>query len=120
MAELLTLSLLGFFIAFAIGLTGVGAGTLTAPILILLGFDPTKAVGSALTFSATVKFPAALLHALHGNLDYSLLKRMLLGGIPGILTGSYLLLKLSLSQDLKNLLLLIIGFTILFFTFLRG
>ncbi|MFN3598539.1 MAG: sulfite exporter TauE/SafE family protein [Aquificaceae bacterium] len=114
MAELLTFSLLGLFIAFAIGLTGVGAGTLTAPILILLGFDPTKAVGSALTFSAVVKLPAGLLHALYGNLDYSLLKRMLLGGIPGVFTGSYLLSKLSLSQGLKNLLLLIMGFTILF------
>jgi len=90
-ADLLGLLLLGFFIAFAIGLTGVGAGTLTAPTLILLGFDPAKAVGSALLFSTLVKLPAGLFHMLYKNLDYKTLRTMLLGGLPGVFTGSYLL-----------------------------
>lgn len=57
---MLEYSLLGFFIAFAIGLTGVGAGTLTAPVLILLGLNPAQAVGSALSFSTLVKLPGFL------------------------------------------------------------
>jgi uncharacterized membrane protein YfcA len=51
--------LLGFLIAFAIGVTGVGAGTVTAPLLILaLGLPPEVAVGTALLFGFLVKVPA--------------------------------------------------------------
>jgi uncharacterized membrane protein YfcA len=105
---------LGFFIAFAIGLTGVGAGTLTAPLLILLGLDPAKAVGSALAFSTVVKFPAMLTHALYKNLDYKTLLLMLLGGVPGTLVGSLLLTLFHNLLGLKKILLLVIGITIVF------
>ena len=117
--DVIGLALFGFFIAFAIGLTGVGAGTLVAPTLIILGLDPAKAVGSALTFSAIVKIPAGIFHILHKNIDPKILKSMLLGGLPGVAIGSYLLSKLALIQGLKNLILLIIGFTILFSIFLN-
>lgn len=112
-ADFLGFFLLGLFIAFAIGLTGVGAGTLTAPILILLGFDPAKTVGSALLFSTLVKFPACLFHMLYKNLDYKTLRIMLLGGLPGVFTGSYILSELSSVQAFKKTLLFIIGLTIL-------
>jgi len=112
-ADLLGLLLLGFFIAFAIALTGVGAGTLTAPTLILLGFDPAKAVGSALLFSTLVKLPAGLFHMLYKNLDYKTLRTMLLGGLPGVFTGSYLLSEIFSFQAFKKTLLFIIGQTIL-------
>jgi uncharacterized membrane protein YfcA len=105
---------LGFFIAFAIGLTGVGAGTLTAPLLILLGLDPAKAVGSALAFSTVVKLPAMLTHALYKNLDYKTLLLMLLGGVPGTLLGSFLLTLFHTPLGLKKILLLVIGITIVF------
>jgi uncharacterized membrane protein YfcA len=105
---------LGFFIAFAIGLTGVGAGTLTAPLLILLGLDPAKAIGSALAFSTVVKLPAMLTHALYKNLDYKTLLLMLLGGVPGTLLGSLFLTLFHTPLGLKNILLLVIGITIVF------
>jgi uncharacterized membrane protein YfcA len=105
---------LGFFIAFAIGLTGVGAGTLTAPLLILLGLDPAKAVGSALAFSTAVKFPAMLTHALYKNIDYKTLLLMLSGGVPGTLLGSLFLKLLHDPSGLKKILLLIIGITVIF------
>jgi uncharacterized membrane protein YfcA len=47
--------LLGFVIALMISLTGVGAGSMTTPLLILLlGVAPATAVGTALTFGAIV------------------------------------------------------------------
>ena len=49
--------ILGFLIAFAVGLTGVGAGSITAPVLILFfHMKPAVAVGTALSFSAAIKF----------------------------------------------------------------
>ncbi|ADC89745.1 protein of unknown function DUF81 [Thermocrinis albus DSM 14484] len=107
-------AIFGFFIAFAIGLTGVGAGTLTAPLLILLGLDPAKAVGSALAFSTVVKFPAVLAHAVYKNLDYKTLLLMLVGGVPGTLLGSLLLTLFHDPSRLKKILLLVIGITVIF------
>jgi len=47
---------LGFVIAVAIALTGVGAGSLTTPLLILLlGIPAKESVGTALIFGAVVK-----------------------------------------------------------------
>jgi len=48
--------LLGFGIAALIAMTGVGAGTITAPLLILFLHLPVEAaVGTALAYSAAVK-----------------------------------------------------------------
>ena len=48
--------LIGFFIAALIAMTGVGAGTITAPMLILFLHVPVpEAVGTALVYSAAVK-----------------------------------------------------------------
>ena len=45
--------LLGFAIAVAIGMTGVGGGVITAPALILLlGMPPLEAVTTSLVFAA--------------------------------------------------------------------
>jgi len=47
---------LGFLIAVAIGITGVGAGIITAPVLILFfHVTPAYAVGTALAFGVAVK-----------------------------------------------------------------
>jgi uncharacterized membrane protein YfcA len=55
---------LGFVIALAISLTGVGAGSMTTPLLILLlGVSPTTAVGTALSFGAIVKLASVPFYA---------------------------------------------------------
>ena len=72
--------LLGFLIAFAIGVTGVGAGTVTAPLLILaLGLPPEVAVGTALLFGFLVKVPAGAVYLLRRQVDARALLRLLLG-----------------------------------------
>ncbi|GAB5602248.1 sulfite exporter TauE/SafE family protein [Thermus sp. FJN-A] len=102
--------LLGFFIAFAIGVTGVGAGTVTAPLLILaLGLPPEVAVGTALLFGFLVKVPAGGVYLLRGQVDPKALFRLLLGGIPGVLLGSLLLAQL---KGAKDLVLLLVGLTV--------
>ena len=62
--------LAGFLIAMVIALTGVGAGTITAPVLILfLGVPASAAVGTALTYSATVKLIVAAAQILRRNVN---------------------------------------------------
>ena len=58
---------IGFIIAVFIALTGVGAGTITTPLLILfLGVPASVAVSTGLMFSAAVKLvlvPSQIAHA---------------------------------------------------------
>ncbi len=84
--------LLGFAIAVAISLTGVGAGTLTTPLLILLlRVPPAAAVGTALAFAALVKIASVPFYAARRQVNFNVLKLLLLGGLPGVIIGSLFL-----------------------------
>jgi uncharacterized protein len=86
----------GFFIAAVIALTGVGAGTITAPVLILfLGVPADVAVGTALTYSALVKLVVAPVQIVRRQVDYRVLGSMLVGGLPGVVIGSILFAKIA-------------------------
>ncbi len=87
---------LGFMIAVAIGVTGVGAGVITAPVLILfLHVPPVRAVGTALVFSTAVKLLVVPMQIYRKQVDYRVLGYLLAGGIPGVLAGSLILAKLN-------------------------
>jgi uncharacterized membrane protein YfcA len=104
--------IVGFFIALAIGITGVGAGSITAPVLILF-FHQTApdAVTTALVFGTVVKLIATPFYMARGQVNYRILGYLVLGGLPAVLAGSFLLQ----SMDKKNLnapVLLIVGITV--------
>src|SRR5215510_2402993 len=115
-------TLAGFLIATTIGLTGIGGGVLTAPVLLLfLGLPAPQAVGTALVFVAIVKLFAAPMFIVRKQVDYRILRRLLIGGLPGAIIGSAILSRLNHS-GLNNLMLIMLGFTIVFSaaaTFLR-
>jgi hypothetical protein len=82
---------LGFLIAFVIAITGVGAGTITAPMLILLLHVPVAiSVGLALAYSTIVKAVVVPVQIVRGQVAWRVLGIMLLGGIPGVVAGSLL------------------------------
>lgn len=81
----------GFIIAVIISLTGVGAGTITAPLLILvLRVSPGIAVGTALAYSAIVKLIVVPAQIVRRQVNYKVLAFMLAGGLPGVVIGSLL------------------------------
>jgi uncharacterized membrane protein YfcA len=99
---------IGFFIALFIALTGVGAGTITVPVLVLfLGVPAPIAVGIGLMFSTAVKLILVPAQIVRRNVVWRTLGFMVLGGIPGVLIGSYFLKHLVTigSQNLLNALL---------------
>ncbi len=100
---------IGFFIALFIALTGVGAGTITVPVLVLfLGVPAPVAVGIGLTFAAAVKLILAPAQIARRNVAWRTLGFMLLGGVPGVLVGSFFLRHL-ISTGSANLLNAILG-----------
>lgn len=106
--------ILGFFISFAIALTGVGAGTITAPVLILfLGIEPSVAIGTALLFSVMAKIPVGILYQFRKLVNSPVLFRMCWGGIPGVLIGSVLLNSLNKDESLRSTIVTVIGVIVL-------
>lgn len=101
--------LVGFLIALFIALTGVGAGTITVPILVLfLNVPAAIAVSIGLMFSATVKFFLVPVHLVRGTVSWRTLGWMLLGGVPGVLIGS-LLLRHLVNVGSQNILNSVLG-----------
>lgn len=82
---------LGFLIAFVIAITGVGAGTITAPLLILVLHVPVAvSVGTALAYSTVVKAVVVPAQIVRRTVSWRVLGVMLLGGLPGVIFGSLL------------------------------
>jgi uncharacterized protein len=86
---------------------------ITAPVLILfMHVPPAKAVGTALAFSVAVKMLVVPMQIYRKQVDYKVLGYMLLGGLPGVLGGSYLLARLS-TKGSQGILYAALGSTIM-------
>lgn len=105
-------SILGLVIGFLVGVTGTGGGALLTPLLILLGWaPPTIAVGTDLVWSTVTKAAGGFIHWRQGTVDFSIVKRLALGSIPGALVGLALLahLRSSGTQSSDHLVLRMLG-----------
>lgn len=101
--------LIGLIIALFITLTGVGAGTITVPILVLfLGVPAPVAVSIGLMFAAVVKLILVPAQIVRGNVSWRTLGYMLLGGVPGVLIGSFILKRLMTAGS-ENVINAILG-----------
>lgn len=112
-------SILGFFIALVVGLVGAGGGPLTVPMLVLvLGRSASESVGTSLAFVFLTKLFASPLYIFRKSVNWRVLGLMLLGGLPGLLLGSWILLHLSKSAA-EPIVLPLVGVTISGLAFLR-
>lgn len=106
--------IIGFVIAVVIALTGVGAGVITAPLLILFLHIPVGvAVSTALAFSAIVKLIVVPVQVIRRQVNYRVLGLMLIGGLPGVIIGSVLFKYVS-AQGRCSVLYFVLGAIILF------
>src|SRR5579862_3692804 len=85
---------LGFVIAVFIALTGVGAGSLTTPLLILLlGMPAKQCVGTALIFGTVVKILSVPGYISRKQVNWRTFGYLTAAGLPGVVAGSFLLNK---------------------------
>jgi len=106
--------IIGFLIAVVIALTGVGAGVITAPLLILFLHVPLEiAVSTALAYSAVVKLIVVPVQVVRRQVNYRVLGLMLVGGLPGVIMGS-LLFKHVAAHGPRTALMFALGAIILF------
>ncbi len=106
------IALTGFGIALLVGMTGVGGGVLTVPLLmVFFGVDPAHAVGAALLFSTAIKLLLVPLAAARGQVNWRVLGWMLLGGLPGAMLGS-VALKGLMASGAKSAVQFLLGLII--------
>lgn len=75
--------LAGAVTGLAVGLTGVGAGALMTPILVLFfGVSPTVAIATDLWFAAITKLVGAKMHHGAGQVDWEVARRLWYGSLP--------------------------------------
>src|SRR5438034_1235957 len=100
---------IGFLIAIAVGLTGIGGGSFTVPALILLvGLTAGEAVGTAFVFAGVLRLIAAPFYLLGRNFHARYLWLLLLGAIPGLRLGT-LVLRLIGQEGRNPVVIILLG-----------
>jgi uncharacterized membrane protein YfcA len=80
--------LIGFLIAAAVGLTGIGGGSFTVPALMLIvGLTAGEAVGTAFLFAGVLRLIAAPFYLFGKQIHSRYLWLLLQGAVPGLLVG---------------------------------
>lgn len=76
-------TLVGLLVGTVVGLTGIGSGTLTMPLLVLwMGVPPLQAVGSDLVYATITKAVGTWQHSRLGNVDYRTVALLSVGAVP--------------------------------------
>jgi uncharacterized membrane protein YfcA len=113
------ISLIGLFIGFLVGLTGMGGGSLLAPILILvLKVPPVWAVGTDNAYSAVTKAFGSIVHIQQKTFSLKNLKIALwlaCGSVPATILGVGLVqyMRKHYGDTINSIILRGIGFTLI-------
>ena len=77
-----------FAIGLLVGFTGVGAGALMTPLLIVgFGISPAVAIATDLLYASVTKTVGGLAHLRHGGVQWTVLRRLWIGGLVGVGIG---------------------------------
>jgi uncharacterized membrane protein YfcA len=82
------IALLGLAGGLLVGLSGVGAGVLMVPVLVMLGVPPSLAIGTDLAYSAVTKSVGTIRNAAMHLVDRVWLLWMAVGSVPGTIAGT--------------------------------
>ena len=97
----------GLFVGFAVGVTGVGGGSLMTPLLILLfGFSPAVAVGTDLLYAAGTKAFGVWLHGRQQTIEWRVVFRLASGSVPASLATVAWLHYVGIDDSIEHLMTL--------------
>ena len=104
----------GLFVGFVVGMTGVGGGSLMAPILILLfGVAPTTAVGTDLWFAAITKTVGGAIHYRKGGAELAIVRRLCYGSLPASVLTAWVLFRTESAQIRGGMMMHALGIVLL-------
>jgi uncharacterized protein len=100
---------LGFLIALAVGLTGIGGGSFTVPALLLLvGLPAGEAVGTAFVFAGVLRLIAAPFYLLGRQVHSRYFRLLVAGAVPGLVLGMLALRSVAKPEN-SGLVTIILG-----------
>lgn len=107
-------ALAGLIVGLAVGLTGMGGGSLMTPILVLIfGVQPLAAVSSDLVASLIMKPVGALVHIRRRTVNWPLAGWLSLGSVPAAFLGVELLRHFGHGAAVQNVVQLALGAVLL-------
>ena len=89
--DLVVYILAGAAVGFAVGVTGVGGGSLMTPLLLLFGFPPHVAVGTDLLYASITKAGGVVVHKRQGTIRWNIVFYLFAGSLPASLATVYVL-----------------------------
>lgn len=114
LTDFLLYVLAGAGVGFAVGLTGVGGGSLMTPLLIMFHFPPHIAIGTDLIYAAGTKASGVVAHARQATINWNIVLRLSAGSIPASLLTVYMLKNVFGSpENYQELLLTTLGFMLM-------
>jgi len=109
------ISLVGLLIGFLVGLTGMGGGSLLAPILILFfGIPPVWAVGTDIAYSTVTKALGSVIHIRQKNVNFKVALWLACGSVPATLlsVGLVQYIRKHYGAVVNGVILHALGFTL--------
>lgn len=107
-------ALSGFLVGLLVGVTGVGGGSLMAPVLILIfGVAPTTAIGTDLWFAGATKTVGGAIHSAKHNADLKVVGRLMIGSIPAAIATLVVMSAAHWSQVRSGWLPITLGLVLL-------
>lgn len=82
MMEVVLYILTGAFVGFAVGMTGVGGGSLMTPLLLLFGYPAPVAIGTDLLYAGITKGGGVIIHHGQQSVSWRIVLLLALGSIP--------------------------------------
>jgi uncharacterized protein len=110
------ISLVGLLIGFLVGLTGMGGGSLLAPIMILIfRIPPVWAVGTDIAYSTVTKALGSIVHIRQKNVNFKVALWLACGSVPATLLSVSLVqfIRKHYGTAVNGIILHAIGFTLL-------
>jgi uncharacterized protein len=105
----MTYVLIGFVIALAVGLTGLGGGSFTVPALLLIGGLPAAAaVGTTFVFAGILRLIAAPFYLAAKHVHSRYFRLLLAGALPGLVLGM-LVLRFVSTHDNNSAIVVALG-----------
>tara|TARA_B110000285_G_scaffold233717_1_gene308395 strand:+ start:6834 stop:7250 length:417 start_codon:yes stop_codon:yes gene_type:complete len=113
------LTIVGIITGTSVGLTGIGSGILTVPLLIYLGMTPQETVATVLLMHVIPQsLPGLYLYYKKGHLDVAKSIFVVMGSVIGVYIGSYIGSENIIGQDtLYKILAAIMALSSLFIYF---
>jgi uncharacterized protein len=113
--NLVMMVVFGVVVGIGAAFSGLGGGFLMIPLLLFMGFEAQKAVGTSFLAILVISVSALVAHRKLANVDYLSGLMLGIGGIVGAQIGARLVQQVSTDQFKKIFAVILLGLAIYLF-----